>query len=166
MAGDAPFDYETMAAMLGGMDDESIDQFVKLGVLGQEEAMLMKQQALARHLQGEPAPGMRDLGRIKVAANPLEHLGSLAKQGAGVYGDIATQGKLDKNLGEQKAGRASMLKGLAALSDPAAWLKRRKKNDPGFTYEDDFSSPYAGGGIDDPSEFYYRPGSWDDNPPG
>jgi len=85
-----------------GMDEAMLDYMLEMGALTPEQEQLARQRQMVDQLRATPQPGMRQAGRMVVAANPLEHLAGVAGQGLASYkergADAAAKGLQDKKL--------------------------------------------------------------------
>ena len=68
---------------LDALTDEELDKLYR-DYAGEEETNL-EQLAEAEALRGTAGPQGRQIGRMYLAANPLEHMGTLANRGVGSY---------------------------------------------------------------------------------
>lgn len=76
------------------------------------EANMSEQSNTASALRGTPMQGMRDAGRFKVAANPLEMLGSSMQRGAGMKMQQDIANKRDANSALSQAAIEKVLLGI------------------------------------------------------
>jgi hypothetical protein len=84
------FDPNKPVAQPGTPSNSYYDLMLGLSDLGAKERGIKDQMMLADELRGQQGPQMRDAGRIKVAANPLEHMNSAISKGVG--GGVRAQG--------------------------------------------------------------------------
>lgn len=120
---------DQMSDPLEGMDDESLQQIMQLGIFPEMNQGLDSQIAQAEGLRGRAMPEGRDSGRIYTAANPLEFGGELLKQYAAkrnLYGGKEQLGGLipgqqglyqqrQKNLDDTAAARALFIRKLRGI---------------------------------------------------
>ena len=101
---------QELMELLQGVDEDTLRQYVELGVLDEEQAALAKQLQEANALRSLPTPEGRQVGRVYRAANPLEHLATAAKrmQGGSQAADVrAQQGVIP---GKRVEGRLGFLR--------------------------------------------------------
>lgn len=74
-------------------DDLMLDYLMEMGTLQPQQDKIAQQQAMVNQLRqgGMQSPGMRQAGRLQMAANPLEFLGQLGQAGAGAFGQQDVQ---------------------------------------------------------------------------
>jgi hypothetical protein len=79
-----------------------LEYLLEMGALAPEEEDLARQRALVDQLRSTPQPGMRNAGRVMVAANPLEHVAGVLGQGLASYkeqgANTASKALQDKRL--------------------------------------------------------------------
>lgn len=116
------------------LSDEDINMLIALGVAPDKSKSLDEQLATAQQLRQKAmaGPEMRGNGRVMVAANPLEFLGSALKsrQYGQEIGDIRSQ--QDALMNQQTAARQAFLRALRN--------KQPQMAEPSLT-ADDFSPP-------------------------
>lgn len=89
------------------MDEAFIEQLVALGVIPEEQALLLRQAQQGQQAFQTPGAQGQNVGGTYVASSPLEHLGVLAQRASGA----AQQGRADEGLQDtfarQTAGRGA-----------------------------------------------------------
>lgn len=87
------------------LSDEDLQKIIAMGGIPEEQAALQKQLEQARLLQGTPLPEMRGNGRVQTAANPMETIGALIQQYAGMKKGRELESKADALRKQQMQGR-------------------------------------------------------------
>ena len=80
---------------LENLDEEQLQQLMELGLIPDKQSALDRQYKFADALRGTALPEGRGNGRVYTASNPLETVGALMKQYAGM--------KQAKGLEQQQA---------------------------------------------------------------
>ncbi len=118
-------------------DQMMLDYLMEMGALQPEQEAIMRQREMANQLrQGAQMPGMRQTGRVAVAANPLEFLSSV---GSG-YGAIKQDQQADAAAKAYKDKRMGALEGLRGRMSPQRQTGIVPPAGGGSPYGDD---PYA-----------------------
>ena len=93
-------------------DDLLLDYMMEMGLLAPEEEKIARQRGMVDQLRARPTPEGRQVGRVYVAANPLEHLAGVAGQGLASWkenkADVASedlQGRRVKGIAEIRRRR-------------------------------------------------------------
>lgn len=107
---------------LEGMTPEQLEQLIQLGVIPEEQAMLAGSLSQARALRNKEGPKGTDMGRVYVAASPLEHAVH-AYEGYKAGNDIKDLTKKQQDtLKRQTEGRMAFVDALRRKSKPTLEL--------------------------------------------
>jgi hypothetical protein len=94
-----------------GMDEAMLDYMLEMGALTPEQEAVARQRKIVDELRGmsqQPRDG-RQVGRVYVASNPLEHIAGAVGQGLASYkergANAAAKGLQDKKLAGIKGMR-------------------------------------------------------------
>jgi len=116
-----------------GQDDLMLEYLLEMGALSPEQEEIARQRSLVDQLRSTPQPGMRNAGRVTVAANPLEHIAGVAGQGLASW----------KENKANAAGKALQDKRLAGID------RMRKRMGQGAVAPGGLEQ-LGGPGVDDP----------------
>ena len=102
--------YEGMdSGQLGPQDIEMLGQ---LGVSPDKLEELKRQMAQQQAVRFQDGPQMRNAGRVSMAANPMEHIGSVIQR-MRARGDMKkTQEQIDAEISAQKAARTQIMESM------------------------------------------------------
>lgn len=103
---------------LENLTPEQIQQLVALGVIPDKQGDLSQQYEIANQLRSQATPDMRGNGRVMVAANPLEHLGTGLQRYAGQRDMKRIEGEQDALRKQQTAGREMFLRNYLFPAGP------------------------------------------------
>lgn len=110
--------YEVLLAE--GYTPEQIEKLMELGVLSTEQEILSNQLRQAEFLRSTPTPRGRAMGRVYVAANPLEHLATGINRMRGEYDMYRYPGRATSLAEEQAKRRGEWLRGRGATTTTPA----------------------------------------------
>jgi len=100
-------------------DKMLMDLYTRMGALDPEQKKITRQRAMVEQLRkGAGTPGMRDTGKLTVAANPLEFLSSIAHTGLGTY-QGAQADTAEDLLGQKKREEFGKFRRGAGFGDQA-----------------------------------------------
>lgn len=93
-----------------GLDEEQLQQLMALGIIPEQQGALAQQMKIANGLRDTEGSQMRTAGRVSVAANPMEEIGSVLKQYAGTRDLKALQQKQEGLMQQQAKSREDFMK--------------------------------------------------------
>jgi hypothetical protein len=107
-----------------GMDEAMLDYMLEMGALTPEQEAVARQRKLVDELRGmsQPRTDGRQIGKVYIANNPLEHIAGAVGQGLASYkergANAAAKGLQDKKLAGIKGMRDRWAMKRAPLAFP------------------------------------------------
>ena len=99
------------------MPDALIEQLVALGIIPEEQAMLLRQADQGQAMQNVAMPSGQNVSGTYVASSPLEFAATLLSKGLGANKQQNAERQFQGTLAKQTAGREASFKAQAGQQE-------------------------------------------------